>query len=149
MKLLSFLRALRYGPRRLARVDLELQSLKQRLSSPQASQADAMQRSAALLDLLDVAPGAITAWWDADYVDPSVRTALTLLCDHGDIAFDVGANVGTVSTFLSRRVGPTGRVIAFEASPRVLPSLSRNLTRGFCSNAYMIHAAVCERSNEQ
>jgi FkbM family methyltransferase len=32
----------------------------------------------------------------------------------GDLVFDVGANVGTVAGFVSRLVGPSGRVVAFE-----------------------------------
>ena len=37
----------------------------------------------------------------------------------GDCALDVGANKGSFAYLLSRRVGPTGRVIAFEPQARL------------------------------
>jgi FkbM family methyltransferase len=35
----------------------------------------------------------------------------------GDVAFDVGANVGLFTLLMSRIVGPSGRVVAYEAAP--------------------------------
>ena len=49
-------------------------------------------------------------------------------------AFQVGANVGEVSIILSRRVGPAGRVIAFEPQPRIFRYLNGNLALNQCAN---------------
>jgi FkbM family methyltransferase len=45
----------------------------------------------------------------------------------GDVAIDVGANVGTHASTLSRLVGPDGLVLAFEPSSAIRPRLKANL----------------------
>lgn len=55
-------------------------------------------------------------------------------CQDGDTAIDVGANVGEVSIILSRRVGPAGRVIAFEPQTRIFRYLNGNLALNQCAN---------------
>lgn len=47
----------------------------------------------------------------------------------GDLVVDVGANMGQYSTALSRLVGPTGLVVAFEASPSTA-ALTRRILAG-------------------
>ncbi len=49
------------------------------------------------------------------------------LLKEGDIAFDIGAHFGIYTVLLSHLVGPTGRVVAFEPNPRILPSLERTV----------------------
>ncbi len=48
-------------------------------------------------------------------------------CRPGETAVDVGANIGEVSLLLSRGVGPSGRVYAFEPHPRIYGYLRGNL----------------------
>lgn len=58
----------------------------------------------------------------------------------GDTFLDIGANFGYFSLLAAHRAGPTGRAIAVEASPDVLPHLKRNLA---CfKNTEVIHSAV-------
>lgn len=45
----------------------------------------------------------------------------------GDVALDVGANVGIFSVAIGRAVGPSGRVLAFEPQPPIFEILRRNL----------------------
>lgn len=52
----------------------------------------------------------------------------------GDVAADVGANFGLVSTTLSRAVGPHGVVHAFEPNPAVARYLQRTLARNDMAN---------------
>jgi FkbM family methyltransferase len=59
---------------------------------------------------------------------------------------DAGANIGIYSRFLSRYVGPSGTVHAFEPSPENFQRL-RAATRQF-PNVKPIQAAVGERSGE-
>lgn len=47
----------------------------------------------------------------------------------GMVCFDVGANIGTMSVHLGRRVGQGGRVHAFEPVPRVRGRLEENVRR--------------------
>ena len=44
-------------------------------------------------------------------------------CASGDLAFDVGANLGVIAAMMGAAVGPYGRVVAFEASPRTIAQL--------------------------
>jgi FkbM family methyltransferase len=45
----------------------------------------------------------------------------------GQIIVDVGAHIGTFALMAGRRVGPTGRVLAFEPSPMTFELLRKNL----------------------
>jgi FkbM family methyltransferase len=119
MKLLGFLRQLRYAPRNLARVDRQLQQVRVRLGEHGGPHAH-------------------------EFGDPSVRTALISLCRPGDVAFDLGANVGVVTALLSELVGSPGRVVAFEASPRVLPLLRENIGRLPVANTSLVPMAVSD-----
>jgi FkbM family methyltransferase len=51
------------------------------------------------------------------------------LVGQGDLCMDVGAHIGYYSLLLSRRVGPSGRVIAIEPDPDNHQLLSRNCAR--------------------
>ncbi len=62
----------------------------------------------------------------------------------GDVAYDVGANAGYYSLLLSRRVGPSGRVVAFEPLPGNLANLLRHLDLNAVANATVVAAAVSE-----
>ncbi len=59
----------------------------------------------------------------------------------GDIVVDVGAYTGDYTIFASRKVGPTGRVIAIEPDPNNARRLRRNL-RGELDNVTVLEAAV-------
>lgn len=45
----------------------------------------------------------------------------------GETVVDVGAHIGTFALMAGRRVGPAGRVLAFEPSPKTFALLRRNL----------------------
>lgn len=63
-------------------------------------------------------------------------------CQAGDVAIDVGANVGEVSIIVSQRVGATGRVFAFEPHPRIYRYLVGNLALNHCGNVTTANLAV-------
>jgi FkbM family methyltransferase len=56
-----------------------------------------------------------------------VTETLWRLTDPGDLAIDVGANIGYTTSILGVRVGPKGRVHSFEPHPEVFQSLSENV----------------------
>lgn len=59
----------------------------------------------------------------------------------GDVFVDVGANLGLVSLYAAARVGPTGRVFAYEPNPRVFARLKDHLeqnARASVVTAYMV-----------
>ena len=80
------------------------------------------------------------------WIDPDSRTdGLALFkdyCKPGDVAIDVGANIGQVSIILSQRAGRDGRVFAFEPNPRVVRYLEGNLALNGCANTTVRNAAL-------
>ena len=58
--------------------------------------------------------------------DPDAEV-LWRLADPGELALDVGANIGQMTALLARRVGPAGRVIAFEPNAGVRAELAFNV----------------------
>jgi FkbM family methyltransferase len=63
------------------------------------------------------------------FVDRYLKPGMTVL--------DIGAHHGLYTLLASKRVGPTGKVISFEPSPRERRQLSRNLRLNFCSNVHV------------
>jgi FkbM family methyltransferase len=61
--------------------------------------------------------------------DLPVCEVLWRLAGPGEAAVDVGANIGVMTSLLSRRVGAQGRVFAFEAHPEVFQQLELNVGR--------------------
>ena len=43
-------------------------------------------------------------------IDPTISKLCRMLLRPGDVAFDIGANIGVVTTLMARLVGATGRV---------------------------------------
>lgn len=81
-------------------------------------------------------------WYEGITWEPTVRYALMDLLRSGDVAFDCGANIGGLTTTMSRLVGPRGVVCAFEASPRVIDSLQYNIVLQGCFNTTAYHRAI-------
>jgi FkbM family methyltransferase len=55
------------------------------------------------------------------------RDKLYALASKGDTVLDVGANIGECALNFARRVGPEGRVLAFEPGPGTRAKLQRNI----------------------
>ena len=62
----------------------------------------------------------------------------------GDLCVDVGAQKGYVALHLSKQVGDSGRVLAFEPDPRAREQLERNLARNQAANTTAFPWAVGE-----
>ena len=61
--------------------------------------------------------------------EPLVADLIESHLSEGDIAFDIGANVGYFTLLMARRVGSHGRVVAFEPDPLVGGYLRGNIAR--------------------
>src|SRR5258708_3924507 len=59
--------------------------------------------------------------------DLAVCEVLWRLAGEGEAVVDVGANIGLMTSILSRKVGRRGRVLAFEALPEVFDKIERNV----------------------
>jgi FkbM family methyltransferase len=63
----------------------------------------------------------------------------------GDHVLDLGANIGWFSLFMSQLVGPTGSVLAVEASPENINKFMRNLNINQQSNLSLVPKALSYR----
>lgn len=61
--------------------------------------------------------------------DLPVTETLWRLTDAGATAVDAGANIGHMTSVLAARVGPTGKVHAFEPHPAIYEALRANIER--------------------
>ena len=65
----------------------------------------------------------------------------------GLTVIDIGAHVGLHTLMFSRRVGPTGRVLAIEPSPANARLLRSHIVWNDCRNVEVIEAAVGDRED--
>lgn len=78
--------------------------------------------------------------------EPDVSRVIEQNLAPGDVFVDVGANIGYDTLLASSRVGPAGKVVSIEASPRTFALLQRNLAANtFSSNVRTVNAAVSDR----
>ncbi|WP_329367150.1 FkbM family methyltransferase [Streptomyces sp. NBC_00669] len=63
----------------------------------------------------------------------------------GDTYIDVGANIGYFSVLASQLVGPTGHVVAIEASRPFLDRVEQNARLNGCTNIRAVHTAVSDK----
>jgi FkbM family methyltransferase len=86
------------------------------------------------------------SWYDRD--SPEVPTEMSFLAQHrlrpGATVFDCGAHQSVIAMVMARFVGPTGRVIAVEASPLNYETAVRNCRMNDASNVTVVHAAVSD-----
>lgn len=66
----------------------------------------------------------------------------------GDVALDIGANVGVFSVAMGLAVGSSGRVLAFEPQPSMFALLERNLARHGLTHAEAHRAIVHSTEGE-
>jgi FkbM family methyltransferase len=77
------------------------------------------------------------------------RRVLERLLPPGGTFLDVGANVGTLTLFGARAVGPAGRVFAVEPTPRLAALLGRSLAmNGLSGRVSVVACAAGEASGE-
>jgi FkbM family methyltransferase len=77
--------------------------------------------------------------------EPNEFALLGRVLEPGMVFLDGGANEGVYTVFASARVGPTGRVIAVEPSPRELERLNANIQINRAANVIIADVALAER----
>lgn len=75
--------------------------------------------------------------------EPAITAYMTEALAPGDVAIDIGANIGYDTLLAAHCVGPTGHVHAIEASPHVYRLLAANLALNQTANVTPYHMAVC------
>jgi len=61
---------------------------------------------------------------------------------HGDVAFDIGANVGIFSVVLGAAVGKSGRIVAIEPVSENISRLKKNLAKNKLENVDVVPVAL-------
>jgi FkbM family methyltransferase len=64
----------------------------------------------------------------------------------GMTVYDIGANAGYLTMVLSKLVGPTGRVLAFEPDPKNIAALSLNIQTNRLANVTLLQRAVSDQT---
>jgi FkbM family methyltransferase len=67
-------------------------------------------------------------------LDPKISWVCKKLVNPGDTVCDIGANIGIVTLLLSRLVGDTGKVFAFEPNPACYEALTAAIARNRMTN---------------
>jgi len=84
-------------------------------------------------------------YWLGTY-EPELQAAIQDLVQEGGVAYDVGANIGYISLLLARKLGPGGKVFAFEALPANLERLEANLSLNeLAAQVEVVPVAVVDR----
>jgi FkbM family methyltransferase len=76
---------------------------------------------------LPAAPGPYAQIFTFGEFEPGETAAVKRLLRTGDLAIDVGANLGWFSLVMAAAVAPEGEVWAVEPMPPIVPALKRNL----------------------
>ena len=85
-------------------------------------------------------------YWLGTY-ETDLQTSIADLIQPRWVAYDVGANIGFVSLLFAQRLGPSGRIFAFEALPDNLERLREHVEiNSLGSNVQVIAGAVTDTS---
>jgi FkbM family methyltransferase len=77
---------------------------------------------------------------------PQISKLLNRMLRPGQVAFDIGSNIGMHAMIMANRVGPTGRVHVFEPDPHPLGRLKANMNLNGLDNVTLNQAAVSART---
>ncbi|MGH9378491.1 MAG: FkbM family methyltransferase [Terriglobia bacterium] len=74
--------------------------------------------------------------------EPSETQVIVQCLREGDTFFDIGANIGYYSVIAAARVGPRGKVFAFEPEPENFHLLRKNVEANSLTNVHTVCRAV-------
>jgi len=80
--------------------------------------------------------------------EPQVQDLIGRTLRPGGVFVDVGANIGTFTIPAADHVGPSGKVVAIEASPNVFGVLQKNVALNNIGNVKLICAAAGSSNDE-
>ena len=86
--------------------------------------------------------------YNRETFEASLREIILGHVQPGMVVLDIGANIGYYSVLLSHKVGPQGRVIAFEPNPNMLAELRHNLAINNITNVRVEPIALSNRAGE-
>jgi|GEM_PF-1265218 len=81
--------------------------------------------------------------------EPEVTAIVKHLAKPGQIWFDVGANVGYFTILLSKIMGETGKIYAFEPNPITANLIENSITLNQVNNVTLVREAVSKTSGQE
>ena len=81
-------------------------------------------------------------------VEPLTMDTIKINVKRGDIALDLGANIGYHTLILSKLVGKTGKVFAFEPAPENAALIRENIKINNIKNVVVIEMAVSDKKQK-
>jgi FkbM family methyltransferase len=85
-----------------------------------------------------------TGYWERDIMEILARDVQT-----GDVAYDIGSNIGLYTVLLSKAVGNHGQVIAYEPARQSYEILRDNLTLNAVTNVRTFQVALGDHRGEE
>jgi FkbM family methyltransferase len=87
-----------------------------------------------------------TGLWRGEH-EPEVQKVLATLVRPGDVVYDVGAHLGSMTLGMARLAGPRGRIVAFDGDPVNVARLQETCLRNHLEQRLqVVHAAVWFRT---
>lgn len=80
--------------------------------------------------------------------EPHLQSAIRQFVSAGDTVYDIGASLGYVSLSLAKRVGPQGRVIAFEPFAQSIVKFRKNIELNSVKNIRLLESAASDDAGE-
>ena len=77
--------------------------------------------------------------------EPNISKYVKSILKEGDIAIDVGANIGWYTLLFASCVGDTGHVYSIEASPSIYTLLQRNILDNSKTNITSVNVAISDQ----
>jgi len=86
-------------------------------------------------------------YWLGDF-DPWVSNTLVRLLRSGEVACDIGANIGATALPMGKAVGEIGQVYCFEPVPKNLELLEKNIASNFFTTIHVKNIALSNADGE-
>ena len=80
--------------------------------------------------------------------EPLETKVIKDIVKEGDVVIDAGANIGYYTILLSKLVGATGKVYAFEPGEECFSLLKKNLRENRCCNVILINKALFNKKGK-
>lgn len=80
--------------------------------------------------------------------EPLETNKIRSLVKEGDTVIDAGANIGYYTILLSKAVGSSGKVYAFEPEAACFKLLKRNIEENSCKNVVLINKALSNKEGK-
>lgn len=91
----------------------------------------------------------LSVWGEKEHPGLKELRKIEKSLKQGDVALDIGANMGLISLFMARAVGEKGKIYAFEPEGENVSLFKKNMAaNGFENNVSIFQQAIAEKSGK-